>query len=317
MEIRQLKYFMSIVDYGSISKASGQLHIAQPALSQQIMNLEHALGVKLLERSTRGVTPTDAGVKLYRHARTIMGQVENARADVVSNAGERITGTVTIGLPMTTAAILALPLIEAAHSRYPGIKLHIIETLSGHLLELLMKNKTDLAMQFRDKPVVGVQVDTMLREELFLVTNAPENNNLEVTAKEFARLPIAAPGHPHMIRHTIDDYCRVLGIEPNVIADVDSLPALRQIAASSIADVVLPWCAFASAEMPGLFMRRFAKPRMYRPIALSYPPGAARNEATAAIHRLIRTLVHDLVSTRQWRGVEMTKEFRLDMQKKG
>jgi len=314
MEIRQLRYFVAIVDYGSISKAGGQLNIAQPALSQQIKNLEHELGVRLLERSARGVSPTTAGTKLYRHSQLIIGQVKNATADVMSNNGALIAGTVTVGFPTTTAAILAVPLIETARRMYPGIKLRIIETLSGHLLELLMKNKTDLAIQFRGESMIGVQVEPMLREELFLVTSDPEKNGLDISVAELATIAIAAPGRPHMIRQTIDDYCESAGVEPNVIADIDSLPALRRIASSGIADVILPWGAFALTEVPGLYMRRLT-PRISRPIALSSPPGAARNEATAAIHGVLRALVFELVNSRQWRGVEMFEEFRREMQK--
>ena len=80
MDLRQLKYFQRIVAAGSISKAASELHVAQPALSQQMANLERELGVRLLVRSKRGVQPTGNGRRLLEHARTILSQVDRAMA---------------------------------------------------------------------------------------------------------------------------------------------------------------------------------------------------------------------------------------------
>ena len=76
MELRQLKYFVRIVELGSFSQAAKDLYVAQPALSAQINNLESDLGVRLLSRSVRGVTPTEAGQSLYVHAQAVLRQIE-------------------------------------------------------------------------------------------------------------------------------------------------------------------------------------------------------------------------------------------------
>src|SRR5271156_217894 len=80
MDVRQLKYFVGIVDAGSFSKASQKLFVAQPSLSQQIANLEFELDTKLLLRSAQGIMPTAAGSVLYRHARQILRQMDRIRA---------------------------------------------------------------------------------------------------------------------------------------------------------------------------------------------------------------------------------------------
>jgi LysR family nitrogen assimilation transcriptional regulator len=80
MELRQLRYFVSIVDHGSLSRAALVLHVAQPALTQQLRQLEEELGAQLLHRSAHGVTSTDAGKVFYEHAQAILKQVADARA---------------------------------------------------------------------------------------------------------------------------------------------------------------------------------------------------------------------------------------------
>ena len=85
MQLRQLLYLTRIIDSGSLSQASRTLHIAQPALSRQISRLEDELGVKLLVRSVRGVTPTDAGIAVYRKATVILDQMQAMRRTAEAN----------------------------------------------------------------------------------------------------------------------------------------------------------------------------------------------------------------------------------------
>jgi LysR family nitrogen assimilation transcriptional regulator len=86
MNLRRLKYFVKIVDIGSLTQAAEVLHIAQPALSQQVATLEGEMDQQLLIRTKRGVTPTEAGKILYTHARTILRQCEQAQLAVITSA---------------------------------------------------------------------------------------------------------------------------------------------------------------------------------------------------------------------------------------
>src|SRR3546814_3361341 len=97
MDTRRLYSVVRIVDAGSITRAADILHIAQPALSQQMTSLETQFGQQLLIRSKQGVEPTDAGHALYRHAQVILRQVESAQAEV-SVVGRALAGGVSVGL---------------------------------------------------------------------------------------------------------------------------------------------------------------------------------------------------------------------------
>ncbi|MDE2008352.1 MAG: LysR family transcriptional regulator, partial [Rhodospirillales bacterium] len=111
MNLRRLGYFVKIVDIGSLTQAADVLHIAQPALSQQLATLEGEVRQQLLVRTKRGVTPTEAGRTLYRHAQLILRQCAQARLEMHA-ASELVTGAVAVGLaPGTAAAGLALPLL--------------------------------------------------------------------------------------------------------------------------------------------------------------------------------------------------------------
>src|ERR1700733_3028243 len=88
MQYRQLFYFVKIVEAGSFSQAARTIHVAQPALSQQIAELEASLGVPLLQRSARGVRPTVAGERLYEEASSILRKLEKLPSVVRSSTGE-------------------------------------------------------------------------------------------------------------------------------------------------------------------------------------------------------------------------------------
>src|SRR4051812_13306104 len=108
--LKQARFFVAAVDWGSLSRAAAHLNVAQPALSQQISRLEANLKTELLVRMARGVRTTEPGDRYYRHARTILRQVEGAIADVMETVP--IAGRVAIGLPTSVATILAHPLLK-------------------------------------------------------------------------------------------------------------------------------------------------------------------------------------------------------------
>src|SRR5258706_4925834 len=151
VNLRRLKYFVKIVDIGSLTQAADVLQIAQPALSQQLATLEGEVRQQLLLRTKRGVTPTEAGKVLYRHAQLILRQCEQAQVDMVA-AGRGLSGAVSVGLaPGTAAASLALPLLRTIRTRHPGVLLYLNETYGSTLSELVMNGRMDLAVLYGGK----------------------------------------------------------------------------------------------------------------------------------------------------------------------
>ena len=126
MELRQLRYFVAIVDHGSLSRAAQVLHMAQPALTQQLRQLEEELQAQLLHRSPQGVLSTDAGKLFYEHAQAILKQVGDARS-AVNQSATRPAGSVSLALPHSISGALALPLLLASRERYPEITLQLTE----------------------------------------------------------------------------------------------------------------------------------------------------------------------------------------------
>lgn len=310
MELRQLRYLIGIIDFGSFSKASAQLHVAQPALSQQIAHLEIELGSPLLIRSAQGVTPTEAGLQLYRHAQVILRQVEQARADATgSGGGKYLVGTVSLGLPASTSTIVALPLLRQVHATLPGIRLKIIESLSGHLLELLLNNRIDCAILFRESPCRGISMDPILEEDLYAVSADATMEKQPIHLGELSGAPIAVPGQPHAMRELVERIFIKHGVALNVVAEVDSLSALRGAAASGFATVILPQSALAEPSAEGrLYSRPIIEPVITRPLSLCRPKGTPVDRSTEAVIDVLRQVMTDLIKSGRWSGARLIGE---------
>src|ERR1700754_1166961 len=134
VQLRHLRYFTRIVESGSFSRAASVIHIAQPALSQQIAELEERLGVSLLQRSARGVRPTAAGEIFYKEASAILHQLDQLPEIVRSSTGE-VEGTVNLGFVSSLAPRL-VGLLDECREAFPKV---VIRVSDGDSLSLESK----------------------------------------------------------------------------------------------------------------------------------------------------------------------------------
>src|ERR1700761_7614946 len=191
MDLRQLRYFVGIVQAGSLSRAADQLHVAQSAISHHLASLESELGRQLVTRGPKGIQLTEAGSVLYRHAEAILRHLDFAKEDV-ANALNVPAGRVSIGFPVAWTNLVAYELFARVRRLYPQILLHVTDGNSSLLRERLINGRLDIAVLFTGQPERGLAVEPLLREELFYVTADPLPS--PVQAADVARLPLLVPG---------------------------------------------------------------------------------------------------------------------------
>ncbi|MBB3261429.1 LysR family nitrogen assimilation transcriptional regulator [Paraburkholderia bannensis] len=309
MDVRQLRYFVNIVDYGSLGKAAEKLYVAQPSLSQQIARLEDDLGVPLLVRSPQGVKPTAAGQALYRHARLVLHQMEQLRQEVREGVGAE-SGTVAIGLPTTMASVLAMPVFRRVRERFPGIRLQFFESMSGYLNELLANGRLDLAILFRDTATPGISALPVLDEELYLMGEPGVSARARTcTLASLADVPMVAPGVSNGLRLLLERTFAREQVPLNIIADIDSLPMLLSVAQSGAACTILPTSALAlraSADRPKT--RRIVDPLIRRPASICWPNALPVSSASLAVRQTICDLIEELSAAGVWTGIELREE---------
>src|ERR1700723_2996378 len=150
MQFRQLRYFVKIVDAGSFSRAASLVLVPQPALSQQVAELEERLGVMLLQRSARGVRPTAAGEILYREASEILHQLDQLPSAIIQTSREP-KGTVSLGFAVSLAPKLLGGVLEKCRTSLQKMTLRVSYGDSLSLEDKIGSNLIDLAVLYEDE----------------------------------------------------------------------------------------------------------------------------------------------------------------------
>lgn len=302
MDTRRLSAFVKIVDTGSLTRAADNLHVAQPALSQQVAALEAHFRQRLLIRSKRGVVPTEAGRALYRHAQIILRQLSQAQTDV-GQSTQAVAGAVSLGLaPYSAGAALALPLLQLVRTRFPGIVLHINENFGGVISELVMTGKMDMALIYQSGPIRGVKFEPMFEEELFLLSSRriASGQDRDVSLVALEGVPLLLPSRIHTIRKLVDSAFERAGIVANLVAEIESAATLASAVDSGIGATILPWSsasAIADSQRRTngreLYISRITEPSLTARVSICTPDHLAMSDAALAVHALILELVEN------------------------
>jgi len=300
MDTRRLYSFVRVVDAGSITRAADLLHIAQPALSQQMTALESLFGQQLLSRSKQGVEPTEAGRVLYRHARVILRQLEQAQADV-EVVGRELAGGVSVGLaPYSTVNALAFPLLSAVRARYPRVLLHINENFGGVLSEALMTGRMDMALLYESGPIRGVDFERLVTEELVVVApdgiELPARADDAVTMADLADVPLLLPGPTHTIRRVVDQAFAQAASAANVVGEVESVPLMARAVRGGLGATVLPRSVARRLIGGSELHQRHLTPALEVQVSLGTASGQTLSRAAEAVRELLREVLRSYVS---------------------
>ena len=300
MDIRQLRYFLEIVAQGSLTRAAESLHVAQPALSLHLKNMEEQLGTRLLTRSRSGVTPTEAGKLLLQRARAILEDLARTEDDI-RNLETDPSGIVRIGLPGTISAMVSLPLILAARERFPRITLNITEAMSGFVGDWLSEGKIDLAVLYSRSKDARIRSELLLEEELVVLWPADAERPQEMNMAALDNVPMVLPSGAHGLRVLIDRTFQALGFAPEIAMEIDSFNNIKRLVAAGFGPSILPLYAVTEEVAAGsLRVSRIAAPGLWRGAHLMSPGGRPVTRALEAVHALLREVILDLRDKGAW-----------------
>ena len=317
MELRQLRYFVHIVQAGSMSRAALELGVVQSALSQQITRLEGELATRLLLRTPQGVAPTEAGLAFFREAKLALRHAQQA-AGLAQQA--RLSGGASVGLAPTTSALLGLPLMQAMRARYPDVRLHMVEGMSGHLAAMLRARELDVAILFGHYPGTaelwqpaggagrGWQVQPLIEEDIFLIRSAALAPLPPVVAiADLGQEPLILPTGPHGLRRTLDAAFARAGFAPAIALEVDSLAMVMTAVDAGLGSTLQPWVALGRYPDAA---RRFHHARLDAPEArrvnlLCSLADDEMSPAALAARTVVRDCVRQLVHSGQWAGAAL------------
>lgn len=306
LSLRQLRYFVTAVDSGSISQAAIALSIAQPAVGQQIAELEARLGASLLARTARGVRPTEIGAMIYAQAQAVLRQVMQM-PDLARAAPRALAGQVSLGLISSVNARLTAPLLAVCHERYPQIRLRIVEGTSVTIREHVNTMRVDVGLVVESDPAPGVVRRPLFRQRLFALEPDLGPSARDIGLGELASRPLILPSAPNTTRSAIDRAFLARGLSPRIAAETSSLLGLFATVRSALGTAVLPM-----GEAPPGLDAAGTRIRPIRPairltastiLSALTPP----ETAVHAVHQLLCDTIVRCVSSGAWRGAELVE----------
>jgi len=294
MDLRELSFYVKVVECGSFSAASRLLGVAQPSLSARVRGLEGALGVALLHRSVTGVRPTSAGEILYHRALGLLQQAELLQSEIKSGNTDVV---VSVGLPTTVSLHLTVPLVRAVTERFPKIKLRLIESMSGYLSEWLQQGRLDLAVLYNVRSSSTFVCDELLQEDLYLISEHGLGNSAsEVTLAAISNVPLVLPSASHGLRKTIDDFFAGKDMVANVTVEVDSLVHLKALAIAGAHSTILPRAAVREEVEKGLLRaQRIISPSLRRSIVIASARERRLVGVTEQVYDITKNLIRRLL----------------------
>lgn len=298
-----------MAELGSLSRAAARLHIVQPALSRQIRLLEEELKVALFVRHGRGMVLTAAGETLRSRAGAILRQVEDARAELVQEAGV-LRGHVVFGLPPTVGAILTTRLVERFLAAHPAVTLRAVHAFSGYLLDWLQNGGMDIAVAYGGSQAAGVRQSPLLRESLHVVTAAEGGEPLgnELRFAEVAQRRLVLPGLSHGLRRQVEQAAQRHGFNLSVAVEADDLLVLKDLALRGLGATILPLSAVHEEVAAGrLRAALIAAPHITRTLVLAEPLGRPTSSAAAQFGLMLRDEVTAMVRAGAWSGELLTE----------
>jgi LysR family nitrogen assimilation transcriptional regulator len=303
MQIRHLQTFVCIARNGSFSQAAEILNVAQPALSQQIRQLEEEVGALLFIRHARGAKLSHAGERMLPGAETILLHAADLKL-LMQTEANTVSGDVRLGLPTTVATLLGRPIAVRAHAAHPSINLQLVEAMSGHLCDWLAKGKIDAALlydpSFYPNFPSGMTLRPMVQEAFSLILPPTLSvGTLPLKLTNFSHLHFVFPRRLHAIRTLIDQFITEGDINLRLARDVDSLGTLVEMVEEGYG-TILPSVAVADKLERGLLRAYDLTPAPSRRLNLVWSEQKPDALATAAIIDVVMETVRSTVESGRW-----------------
>lgn len=273
MNIRDLEYLISLAEYKHFRRAADACNVSQPTLSGQIRKLEDELGTILLERTSRKVLFTQAGLALVDQAKAVLREVKVLK-EMASNQGKEMSGPLHVGILPTLGPYLSPIIVPAMKEAFPELELYLYELQTSQLVDQLSAGQLDcgiLAFVKESEPFIEVP---LFNEEILLATS----NKHEWASKK--QLPIAELKDKellflddgHCLRTQTLDYCLSVGAKESSHFKATNLETLRNMVAANVGISLIP--KLAAKETSGVNYISFCEPKPYRSIGLIYRPGS-------------------------------------------
>ncbi|MFS2213944.1 transcriptional regulator CynR [Massilia sp. NEAU-DD11] len=294
MQLRLIRYLLAVAEHGNFTRAAEALHVSQPTLSQQIIQLEDILGVTLLDRSGRTVKVTDSGRVYIEHAERALRELEAGRR-AIHDVQDLARGELRLATTPTFTAYLVGPLLAAFHARYPGITVRLQERSLDTIAAAVAADEVDLGIAFTvSRPADDIECQPLLVERLSVVVGAQHKfvaRKRPITPEMLASEKLGVLSPDFATRTHVDDYLRSRGLTPCIAVEANTISALIEVVRHSDVITMLPEAiGMQHADLHNVAITPEPQPRT---ATLLYRRGVYRSAVSLAFTALCKELYSD------------------------
>jgi DNA-binding transcriptional LysR family regulator len=299
MTLRQLRYFLGAVELGSFTAVATQMHVTQPAVAEQIRQLERFLRVDLFLRLGRGVRLTEAGREFVEHARQVIAAADDAQ-DSVAQMRSLLGGTITFGAFGAPAHYRFVELIEDFAHRYPAVRLRLNGRNSSSVADDVRSGEVEAGLAVLPVDDDGLDVTPVARDEVVYVSADPQATQsavgiVHVTAQPFV-LYEAQFAEVDPTRRQFAERAQAAGLRIESHFEVEHLETAVQLASRGLANTYVPRAVASSDLFPSNLSTCSFEPPMYDTFALITRRGTRLSPAMAEFVRMVIRHMHTVAS---------------------
>ena len=311
MRLEYLKLFLKVVEAGSISAAARECNLAQPAVSVQLKQLEDDLGVRLMERSVKGIELTDCGERLRRHADAILRHVSQAREEVVNSEGV-LSGEVTVAVAKSLVPTLAGEVFWRARKLYPNINLRILDLSQRDSQMLIAARQIDFGLLASASGIDNAVLEPMIAQQLYMVGPGhfideirngggmkkvdTESGEDTVNFAQLHKFPLVMGGKENQLRMELENVALKRGYPVNILYEQDAVDVYHEIVRSGPVCTVVPYSAFSHDIGSGaLKAMLIVKPTVERVMSFTWKKHVKLSAPATAIKELIASTLCNLI----------------------
>ncbi|HGA2318282.1 TPA: transcriptional regulator CynR [Pseudomonas putida] len=241
MLARHIQYFLAVAEHLSFTRAAAALHVSQPALSQQVRQLEESLGAQLFDRSGRTTRLTDAGEVYLRYARRAAQELQEAKR-AIHDVSDLTRGSLRMAVTPTFTTYLVGPLVETFYNHYPHITLDVRELSQERMEDELLGDLLDVGIAFEDVQAQDIEASPLLVETLALVVNDrhPLAKAQTIGLDALSAQSLVLLSTEFATREQIDRFCRQHSIQPQVRMEANAIGAVIEIVRRTALATLLP-----------------------------------------------------------------------------
>ena len=292
MDTEQLRQFLSVAKLGNITKAARELIISQPALSRSIQRLEEEFGQPLLERKTRAVELTEAGLLLQSRAVQVLGILEDTKAEISDNGQ---TGRLRIGAIPTIAPYFLPNFLRSFRREFSEAELVIHEETTDNLLNRCKQGEIDLALLALPIAERYVDFQELFKEELLLTMpkGHPLTDKKRVVLEDVEPYPFVLLGEAHCLSDSVISMCRQRSFQPVAIERTSQLTTVQELVALGHGISMIPEMARERDTSKSRIYRSLDAKKPYRSIAMAWNPYRFESRLLATLKERLKAFCRE------------------------